>query len=133
LRPTVVVDAGVLAVALIDDASPGHRVRQRLLGETLAAPEIIDLEVANVVRKYLIGGRVDLGRASQAITDLELLPMTRVAHRALLARIWALHDNVASYDAAYVACAEALNIPMLTADVRLTKAPGPRCAFELLQ
>ncbi len=128
----IVIDAGVLAVALVDDGSLGSLIRSRLLGSELFAPEIIDLEVANVVRKHVIAGRLSSDRARQAIDDLVNLPLTRLSHRPLLPRIWELHPNVASYDAAYVASAEILQAPLATADTKLTKAPGTRCQFEIV-
>jgi len=130
--PTLVIDAGVLAVALVDDGSLGTRVRSRLLGSELAAPEIIDLEIANVVRNHVIAGNLSGDRARQAIDDLAGLPLTRLSHRPLLRRIWELHPNVTGYDAAYVASAEVLRAPLATADVKLARAPGPRCTFEVV-
>src|SRR5262245_16873850 len=129
---TVVIDAGVLAVALVDDGSLGRRIRSRLLGSDLAAPEIIDLEVANVVRKHLIAGNIAGDRAQQAIDDLTSLPLTRLSHRPLLPRIWELHHNIAGYDAAYIASAEILQAPFVTADAKLARATGPRCDFEIV-
>jgi len=127
-----VVDASVLAVALVDDGPLGRRVRQRLLGSDLAAPEIIDLEVASVVRRQALTGRLSTDRARQAMDDLASLPLTRLSHRPLLARVWELHPNVTSYDAAYVASAELLAVPLLTADSKLASAPGLRCDFEIV-
>jgi len=130
--PTLVIDASVLAVALVDDGSLGARIRSRLLGSELAAPEIIDLEIANVVRRQVMAGSLGGDRARQAIDDLAGLPLTRLSHRPLLRRIWELHPNVTSYDAAYVASAEVLRVPLATADAKLARAPGPRCTFEIV-
>ena len=70
--------------------------------------------------------------ARQAIDDLSAISLTRHHHAALLGRCWQLRDNVKTYDAAYVALAEALGVPLLTADTRLANAPGIRCDVELL-
>jgi predicted nucleic acid-binding protein len=70
-------------------------------------------------------------RATAAVLDLRALPIERVPHTALLERAWALRHNLTPYDAAYVALAEALGAPLLTADRRLARASGPRCAVEL--
>lgn len=128
----LVVDASVLATALADDGRDGDRARTRLRGEQLAAPELIDLEVASVLRGQMLAGSLDARRAELALIDLEAMPVRRAPHRPLLARCWQLRDNLTVYDAAYVALAEALDADLLTADRRLAKAPGPRCGIELL-
>jgi len=129
----LVVDASVVAVALADDATDGDRARTRLRGETLAAPDLIDLEVASVLRGRLAGGHLDLRRADLALTDLLALPLDRVPSSRLITRCWELRDNLTVYDAAYVAVAEALDVPLLTADARLSRATGPRCPIEVLR
>lgn len=128
----IVVDASVLVTALGDDGPDGQRVRSRILGERLAAPEVVDLEVVSVFRRLRASGRLDDDRAGVAVSDLQALRMQRVPHRALLERCWELRENVTVYDAAYIALAERLESTLLTADRRLTKAPGTRCSFELL-
>jgi len=128
----LVVDASVLATALADDGTDGDIARGRLRGQELAAPELIDLEVVSVLRRQLSVGRLDARRAGLALDDLLELPIRRVSHRALLRRCWQLRDNLSVYDAAYVALAEALDAPLLTADARLAKAPGVGCAIEVL-
>jgi predicted nucleic acid-binding protein len=128
----IVVDASVLATALADDSSDGDRARARLHGEQLAAPELLDLEVASVLRGQMHAGSLDARRGDLALTDLDALPVQRAPHRPLLRRCWQLRDNLTIYDAAYVALAEALEVDLLTADRRLAKAPGPRCRIELL-
>ena len=128
----IVVDASVLATALADDGDDGRRARQRLAGERLHAPELVDLEVASVLRRLCASNRLEPDRAAQAIADLGALRLERVSHRPLLRRCWELRHNITVYDAAYVSLAEALDAPLVTADARLVSAPGPRCSFELL-
>ena len=128
----VVVDASVLATALADDGADGDAARARLASQELAAPELIDLEVASVFRHQVARGKLDPRRAGLALRDLDELPMVRAPHRHLLGRCWELRENVSIYDAAYVALAEALGSALLTADARLAKAPGVRCRIELL-
>jgi predicted nucleic acid-binding protein len=128
----LVVDASVLAVALGDDGSDGDRARDRLRGERLAAPELIDLEVVSVLRRQVLVGQMDDRRTDLAIADLVAMPLLRAAHRPLLARCWELRDNLTVYDAAYVALAEVLQAPLLTGDRLLARAPGPRCPVEVL-
>jgi predicted nucleic acid-binding protein len=128
----IVVDASVLATALADDTAVGVRVRERLADESQYAPELIDLEVASAIRRLLAARKLSPERAHAAIKDLRELPLRRVSHRPLLARCWELRDNSTIYDAAYIALAEALRAPLVTADARLANAPGSRCAFDLL-
>jgi len=128
----IVVDASVLAPALADDGSDGDRVRDRLRGEQLVGPELVDLEVLSTIRRAARAGRLDQRRSSQALDDLAALPMRRVSHHSLLARIWELRDNLTAYDAAYVALAEALDVLLLTADGGIGKASGVRCEVEVL-
>ncbi len=128
----LVVDASVLAVALADDGADGDRARRRLHGETLAAPDLLDLEVASVLRGRHAGGHLDTRRAELALEDLLALPVRRVPARYLLVRCWELRDNLTVYDAAYVALAETLDVSLLTGDARLAKAPGPHCPIEVM-
>jgi predicted nucleic acid-binding protein len=128
----LVVDASVIATALADDADDGDRARARIRGEGLAAPELMDLEVASVLRRQLRAGAIDLRRAEFALNDLAELPVRRVSHEPLLLRCWQLRDNLTVYDAAYVALAEALDADLLTGDRRLASATGPRCRIEVL-
>jgi predicted nucleic acid-binding protein len=128
----LVVDASALVVALADDGPDGDLVRRRLRGESLAAPELVDLEVVSVLRKQLAIGALDGRRAGLALTDLADLPLRRVPHLPLLARCWQLRDNLTVYDAAYVALAEVLDAPLVTADSRLGRAPGTTCQIDVL-
>jgi predicted nucleic acid-binding protein len=128
----LVVDASVLAPALADDGPDGDAARARLRGQSLVAPELIDLETTSVIRRQFRTGDLDPRRAGLALTDLVELPLRRAPHRPLLARCWELRENLTVYDAAYVALAEVLDVVLLTADARLANAPGPRCQIELL-
>ena len=129
----IVVDASVLATALGDDGPDGDRARARLHGEPLAAPHLIDLEISSVWRRLVAAGAMDLRRASLALVDLSELPIRRARHLDLLPRCWELRSTLSTYDAAYVALAEALEVTLVTADARLGRAPGPRCAMEVLR
>jgi predicted nucleic acid-binding protein len=128
----IVVDASVLAPALADDDADGDRVRLRLRGEQLVAPELVDLEVLSTLRRAVRAGRLDARRSGQALDDLAALPLRRVAHLPLLTRAWELRDNLTAYDAAYVALAESLRALLLTADGGIKKASGVRCDVEIL-
>jgi predicted nucleic acid-binding protein len=126
-----VVDASVIVPALANAGAQGYRAREWLRGRALFAPELIDLEVASALRRQVTAGELTADRAAGALDDLAALPLSRAPHAPLLRRCWELRSNLTVYDAAYVALAEALEVPLITADVRLTRAPGLRCAVEL--
>lgn len=128
----IVVDASVVVTALADDGPDGDRTRDRLRGERMAAPQVIDLEVVSAWRRLTSSGHLDDRRARLAIIDLLALRLQRVPHAPLLRRCWELRANLTTYDAAYVALAEALDTPLLTADRRLADAPGSRCPIEVI-
>jgi predicted nucleic acid-binding protein len=128
----IVVDASILGPALIDDAPDGDRVRQRLAGERLAAPALIDLEVMSMLKRAARQRRLEEGRARRAVANLIAIPLSRMPHAPLLPRIWELRHNLSSYDAAYVALAEETDAPLLTRDARLASAPGIRARVELV-
>lgn len=129
----IVLDANVLAVALADDGPDGDKARARLRGEDLAAPHLIDLEVTSVLRGRRRAGALDDRRATLALADLRELPVRRAPHPPLLPRCWELRDNLTTYDAAYVALAEALHVTFVTGDRRIAGAPGLRCAVDLFE
>ena len=121
----IVVDASaVLEVLLQTPAAP--RISRRLFapGETLHAPHLIDIEVAQVVRRYERSGALTPVRGAEALADLADLPLHRYPHNILLSRIWQLRHNLTAYDAAYLALAEALRAPLLTRDRALASAGG---------
>jgi predicted nucleic acid-binding protein len=129
----IVVDAAVLASGLGDDGPDGDRCRHRLRGAVLSAPELIDLEVLSVYRRLTSAGRMAPRRASSAVRDLFELPLQRAPHAPLLDRCWELRENLTIYDAAYVALAERLEALLVTSDTRLARAPGVRCAVEVIE
>jgi predicted nucleic acid-binding protein len=129
----IVVDASaVLEVLLRTPAAAA--VEERLFDrrQTLHAPHLLDLEVAQVLRRYAMTGLVDAERCRTALSDLADLPLNRYAHDFMLPRIWELRANLTAYDAAYVALAEALDAPLLTRDEHLAAAPGHRARIELV-
>lgn len=128
----IVVDASVIVTALADDGDDGDDVRHRLAGERLAAPHLLDLEVASAWRRLAADGHLDDRRLGLAFSDLASLRIDRAHHAPLLPRCWELRHNLTIYDAAYVALAELIGTCLLTADDRLAGAPGVRCDVELL-
>ena len=128
----IVVDASILASALADDNSDGEAARAGLRGQTLAAPELIDLEIASVWRRQVMAGQLEARRADLALADLLALPIQRIAQRQLLTRCWELRHNVTPYDAAYVALAELLDVVLVTGDRRLSRSPNVRCRVQVI-
>jgi predicted nucleic acid-binding protein len=129
----VVLDASVVLEVLLRMPA-GRALEGRLFdpGETLHAPHLMDVEVAQVLRRYVATGEVDAYRCGEALEDLAGLPLTRYPHDLLLPRIWELRDNLSAYDAAYVALAEALAAPLLTRDRRLARAAGVQARVEVV-
>ena len=128
----IVVDASTMVTALADDGPDGDRARERLRGEWLSAPQLIDVEMTSAWRRLVSRGQLDDRRARLAMEDLLALPLERVPHGFLLPRCWQLKDNLTIYDAAYVALAELLEATLVTADSRIKSASGPRCPIEVL-
>jgi predicted nucleic acid-binding protein len=128
----IVVDASVLAVALGDNGADGRHARDRLAGEALVAPEVVDLEVVSVWRRHVAAKRMPARRAASAVADLADLPLRRSSHQSFLHRIWELRHVVTPYDTAYIALAEALDVVLVTADARLSRASGVHCEVEVI-
>jgi predicted nucleic acid-binding protein len=129
----IVLDASAV-IDLLLGSEAGTRISTRLAApdETLHAPHLLDLEVAQVLRRYEAAGLLSASRARQALDDLADLGVVRYAHEDLLPRIWHLRRNLTAYDAAYVALAEALDAPLLTRDGKLAAAPGHRAHVEVV-
>ena len=100
--------------------------------QTLHAPHLLDVEVAQVVRRYAASGEINPERGRAALADLADFPLRRYPHGFLLPRVWELRNNLTAYDAVYVALAEALDAPLLTRDRRLASAAGHRARVELV-
>lgn len=129
----IVVDASALVEVLLG-TSAAIRVADRLFadGETLHAPHLLDVEVTQVVRRYVLAGLFDAERGAEALEDLADFPIARYPHTPFLPRIWELRHSVTAYDAAYLALAEALAAPLVTRDAKLASAAGDRARIELM-
>jgi predicted nucleic acid-binding protein len=128
----LVIDASCLCEVVI--AGPeAEAVRERLAADTEhAAPHLVDVEVLSVIRREHLRGHLDRTEAAQAVEDLEDWPGERFGHRLLLARAWELRATVRTWDAMYVALAEALDAVLVTIDARLAGATGPTCPIEVI-
>jgi predicted nucleic acid-binding protein len=129
----IVVDASAVLEVLLGTMA-AEAIELRLFGdrETLHAPHLLDVEVAQVIRRYAASGDIDSERGRLALTDLVDLPVLRYRHDFLLPRIWDLRSNLTAYDAAYVALAEALDAPLVTRDRRLAAAARNTARVELV-
>ena len=129
----IVLDASAVLELLLGTPA-GARVAARIAApaETLHAPHLVDLEVAQVLRRFQREGDLDEARGRGALEVLRDLDVARYPHDVLLPRIWQLRGAVTAYDAAYLALAEALAAPLLTADAKLARARGHRARVELL-
>jgi predicted nucleic acid-binding protein len=128
----IVVDASAVIEALLRTPA-AEAIEARLFDprETLHAPHLLDVEVAQAIRRYAASGDIDAERGAAALADLSDFPLRRYPHDFLLPRVWELRNNLTAYDAVYVALAEALDAPLLTRDRRLAGAAGHRIRIEL--
>jgi predicted nucleic acid-binding protein len=100
--------------------------------QTLHVPHLLDVEIAQVIRRYAASREIDAERGRAALADLADFPLQRYPHDFLLPRVWDLRNNLTAYDAMYIALAELLDAPLLTRDKRLATAPGHHARIELV-
>lgn len=129
----IVLDASA-ALEMLLRTEAGDKAAERVLraGEQICALHLIDVEIAQVLRRYALSGQVTAQRCSEALQDWDAFRVHRYPHDVLLQRIWALRENLTAYDAAYVALAEAIGAPLLTRDARIAGAPGHSAQIELI-
>lgn len=128
----IVLDASA-AIELLLNTSEGAAVAARLSSDTtIHAPQLLTVEVAQVLRRFTANDVISSRRAGQALDDLADLGIDYCDHDVLVRRIWQLKANLTAYDAAYIALAEALDAPVLTFDRRMAAAPGNRAQVQLL-
>jgi predicted nucleic acid-binding protein len=126
---SVVVDSSVLVAALIDAGPSGIWAERVIAGGSLHAPELALAEATNILRRLEQASQITAPEATAALEDLMQLEIQLFSFEPFAIRIWELRHNVTSYDAWYVAVAEALSLPLATLDTRLSKAKGPTCEF----
>jgi predicted nucleic acid-binding protein len=128
-----VLDASVL-VEYLAGGEHAPEARRRILQDPgrLWAPHLIDAEIGHVLRRSTLAGELSQNAARGALEALTEIPLRRAPHRALLHRAWSLRANVSFYDGLYIALAERLDLPLLTLDARLARAPGVRAGIEVI-
>ena len=130
----IVVDASA-ALELLLNTPLAAQVASRLFSrdETLHAPHLIDLEVAQVLRRLERADAITAARAQEAFEDLADMPLIRYADLLLLPRVWDLRQNATAYDAAYLALAEAIGATLVTRDAALASIPGHGARVEVVE
>ena len=127
-----VLDASVV-VELVLRTPAGSQIRRRVADPAISphSPELVDLEVLNVIRRYVQVNRMAPDQATAAVRGLSELDLQRHRHGPMLRRVWDRRSNLTAYDAPYVALAEILDGPLLTTDRRLARAPNLRIPVEV--
>lgn len=128
---TLVVDASTVVAALVDGGTDGAWGEERLASDHLAAPHLLTVEVANILRRAALAGTISSETAAIAHTDLLDLRVALFPYSPFAERAWELRRNLTLYDAWYVALAEALDAPLATLDAKLARASGPRCEIQV--
>lgn len=128
----IVLDASA-AIEWLLQSPAGLRIDKRIFSpsQSLHAPHLIDVEVAQVLRRYVRDRTLTEQRGQEALDDFSGLPLNRYSHDFLLPRVWDLRATLTAYDAVYVALAEILDAPLLTCDSRIASAPGHHAIIEI--
>ncbi len=128
-----VLDASAMVLAVSGKTDSASKLRTRLSGVRKYAPHLIDAEVGNVLRRHEREARLSNAEALLALRAARVLIDHRYPHVGPLTELaWALRHNLSFYDALYVALADLLDLPLITGDVRLSRAPTLPCAIELV-
>lgn len=125
----IVVDASAAVFGLLNDGD----ARRHLVEERLAAPHLVDSELASALRAQVHRRTITEVAARRALRAWERMGVERFAAVGLLDRMWQLRANLTAYDATYVALAEALDCTLLSGDARLAAAPGPTCPLTIVR
>lgn len=123
----LIIDASAVVALLADRGDPGAWVTRQVRDRSLVAPHVMPFEAANILRRLEMAGVVDSTTASLAHADLAALAIDLVPWSLVAGRAWQLRRNLTVYDATYVALAESLDVPLLTLDQRIARAPGIDC------
>jgi len=124
-----VVDASLLVAATTDAGAEGIWAEEIVAAGNLVAPHLVLVETANILCRLEATGHLSKLEATAAHRDLLRLDLELVPYEPVAERVWELRANLTSYNASYVALAEALDLPLATLDARMSRAPGPECEF----
>ncbi len=129
----VVVDASAI-LELLKGSIPGRRLLDRLGAPDydLGAPHLIDAEVLQTLRRWTLTAGLPAETARRWLDAYQGLAIHRYPHGDLVDRAWELRANLNAYDALYLALAEGLGRPLVTADARLSRATGHRARIQVL-
>jgi len=127
----LVIDASALVAALVDSGADGTWAARQLEQASLAAPHLIMVEAANILRRSVRAGDISADTGALAHVDLVSLPIELYPYQPFAARVWELRENLTAYDAWHVALAEAIDAELFTLDERIARAPGVRCSLRL--
>ena len=130
----IVIDASALTELLLQ-TELGSRVEARLFrtADDLHTPHLVDVEIAQALRRLVRARQLAADRAHEALDDLAQFTVRRHAHTDFLSRAWELRDNLTAYDAIYVALAEALGARLVTCDAPLAATPGHAVRIEVIR
>jgi predicted nucleic acid-binding protein len=129
----IVLDASA-AIEWLLQSRAGIKLEKRLFSpsESLHAPHLLDVEVAQVLRRYVREKIMSAQRGQEALEDLADIPLSRYPHDFLMPRVWELRATLTAYDAVYVALAEVLDAPLLTCDAKIASAPGHSAKVQVV-
>lgn len=130
----IVLDASVLVDFLLQLPPHAEAITERIRAESpdLAVPYLLDVEVAQVLRRFVLRGEVAADFAKGVLADLRDLPLVRYPHAAFLEQAFELRENVTVYDAVYLVLAEALDATLVTRDRALAGVPGYERRVEVI-
>lgn len=128
----VVIDSSAV-VEVLAGRSPEPELRKAVLLHNLNAPELIGIEVLSVLRRLLRHGKISQALADRTVDWIVDAPIAKLPHGALTRRVWELRGSIGAYDAAYVALAEKLDVPLLTCDAKLAKSNGHKAQIEVFR
>jgi predicted nucleic acid-binding protein len=129
----IVLDASA-AIEWLLQTPAGLKIEKRLFShsEPLHAPHLLDVEVAQVLRRYVRDKTLTAQRGQEALEDLCGAPLNRYPHDFLIPRVWELRATLTAYDAVYVALAELLGAALLTCDRQIASASGHHANVEVI-
>lgn len=125
-----IVDASAVVAALVDGSRHGEWAASILQESALAAPHLLQVEVANVLRRAVLAERISEETAAHAYQDLLDLRIDLYPFEPFAARVWELRNTLSAYDAWYVALAAATGAELVSLDERLARAPGVACSVR---